>query len=233
MKTKLILAVVLGFSVIGFSLSGCSHSMTEADLNPQLAEDHGYFVSVDEARERGGVGNYVPRPSAHLSKRTQVIRDQARAANASPDANVNSPVSERTASDTTSAADAATHTVQRMQELSAKLQEDLLFDTNVATIKSSARGDLDELSQLLSQDRARKIHLAGYADSQGTEPYNLKLSQRRASSVKNYLLRRGVQSTQISMVGFGEAKPVATNRTESGRSLNRRVEIRIGGGPTG
>jgi outer membrane protein OmpA-like peptidoglycan-associated protein len=67
----------------------------------------------------------------------------------------------------------------------------------------------------------------GHTDSTGSETYNQKLSERRASSVKNLLVQRGVQAQRVHILGFGESRPVATNTTPVGRQMNRRVEIRI------
>ena len=67
----------------------------------------------------------------------------------------------------------------------------------------------------------------GHTDSTGSEQYNLDLSRRRADSVSNYLVSRGVARARIETIGYGEQYPVADNTTESGRAQNRRVEIRI------
>ena len=67
----------------------------------------------------------------------------------------------------------------------------------------------------------------GHTDSTGSDAYNQDLSERRARSVANYLAMRGVSSARIRSQGFGEQYPVASNDTEEGRALNRRVEIKI------
>ena len=71
------------------------------------------------------------------------------------------------------------------------------------------------------------IRVEGYTDSIGTASYNERLSERRASSVSNYLEDLGVRSSRLFTVGYGESRPRATNNTASGRQLNRRVEIHI------
>ncbi|MGA2468404.1 MAG: OmpA family protein, partial [Thermodesulfobacteriota bacterium] len=73
-----------------------------------------------------------------------------------------------------------------------------------------------------------KIRLDGYTDSIGTDAYNMKLSEKRATAVKDYLIKEaGVDSSKITAVGHGEADPVADNKTPEGRAKNRRVEISI------
>jgi len=73
-----------------------------------------------------------------------------------------------------------------------------------------------------------KIEVDGHTDSVGPEAYNMKLSERRAAAVKDYLIKEAsVNSSKIAAIGFGEAKPVADNKTAAGRAQNRRVEILI------
>jgi outer membrane protein OmpA-like peptidoglycan-associated protein len=69
--------------------------------------------------------------------------------------------------------------------------------------------------------------IEGHTDSQGSDAYNLKLSDERAASVKNYLIEKGLPASRLSSEGFGETKPVANNATAAGRQQNRRVEISL------
>ncbi len=71
------------------------------------------------------------------------------------------------------------------------------------------------------------MRIEGHTDSVGTRPYNLALSQRRAQSVVEYLVNKGIDPTRLSSQGFGMEKPIASNKTEEGRSQNRRVEMII------
>jgi OOP family OmpA-OmpF porin len=72
------------------------------------------------------------------------------------------------------------------------------------------------------------VSLEGHADSIGTDEYNQKLSERRAASVKNYLIKKGaIDERKITSTGYGESKPVASNNTKEGRAENRRVEVLI------
>ena len=71
------------------------------------------------------------------------------------------------------------------------------------------------------------MRVEGHTDSRGSDAYNLTLSQKRAESVRNYLISRGVSPDRMEPRGFGESQPIADNRTEQGRSQNRRVEFII------
>ena len=71
------------------------------------------------------------------------------------------------------------------------------------------------------------MELAGFTDGTGTEVYNKGLSDRRSKAVLNYLVSRGIGASRMRAVGYGESNPVASNKTEEGRAMNRRVELRI------
>ena len=101
------------------------------------------------------------------------------------------------------------------------------FALNSAKITAKDTSGLDKIVQRLNNNQAEKATLNGYTDSTGTEAYNLKLSERRAQSVKNYLTKGGVAADRITTKGYGETDFVATNETPEGRAKNRRVEIII------
>ena len=70
-----------------------------------------------------------------------------------------------------------------------------------------------------------EFHIEGHTDSQGSKAYNEKLSRERAASVMNYLTTKGIDASRLTSEGYGELRPIATNRTAAGRQLNRRVAI--------
>jgi len=88
---------------------------------------------------------------------------------------------------------------------------------------------LNEAITTLKQEGTISIIAEGYTDNIGTEAYNQALSLRRANAVRDYLVAGGVSASRISVEGFGESKPVASNRTDDGRAQNRRVELHIRG----
>jgi OOP family OmpA-OmpF porin len=98
------------------------------------------------------------------------------------------------------------------------------FDTNSATIKPESYAELDSFVQFFNDVPSAKGELQGHTDNVGKDAYNLKLSQRRAESVKAYVLSKGVEAARItSTKGYGESQPVADNTTVEGRAANRRV----------
>lgn len=104
---------------------------------------------------------------------------------------------------------------------------DIVFDTNGATLKPGAMNGIDRLTAFLKAHPERKVTIEGYTDSTGSEAYNEDLSQRRAESVREALIARGINPDRIRAVGRGESAPVASNNTSAGRQLNRRVEVVI------
>ncbi|WP_412467009.1 OmpA family protein [Pedobacter sp. KLB.chiD] len=97
------------------------------------------------------------------------------------------------------------------------------FDFNSSVLKTESYPTLDKLSSVL-RENGGKVTVNGYASSEGTAAYNLKLSKDRANSVKTYLVNSGVNASQVATKGYGEANPIASNDTEEGRIQNRRVE---------
>src|ERR1700722_5154649 len=105
---------------------------------------------------------------------------------------------------------------------------DVLFDTGRATLNPGSARKLDQLGQFLADHPERRVQIAGFTDSVGTESYNQDLSQRRADAVKFALVSRGINSSRIGSQGYGKGFPVADNADTGGRQLNRRVEVVIG-----
>ncbi|MEG5266710.1 OmpA family protein [Pseudomonas sp. JDS28PS106] len=104
---------------------------------------------------------------------------------------------------------------------------DVLFDYNKSELKPAAQGDIGKLAAFLQQNPDRKAIVEGYTDSTGSAAYNQTLSERRANSVRAALVRMGVDPTRIVAQGYGKEYPVADNSSNSGRAMNRRVEVTI------
>lgn len=105
----------------------------------------------------------------------------------------------------------------------------VVFDFNKATLTPDARKILDDVSKKIVAYKKIPMELAGHTDSVGSDEYNLKLSDLRANSVKEYLIEQGVAADGLTAKGYGESQPVAPNDTDAGRQLNRRTELRIEG----
>jgi OOP family OmpA-OmpF porin len=103
----------------------------------------------------------------------------------------------------------------------------IFFDLAKASLRDESIPELSRLLKYMQDNPVMEIELAGHTDNIGTDEANLHLSQERANAVKTYLLSKGIADTRVSAKGFGESKPVASNDTEEGRQLNRRLEFSI------
>lgn len=104
--------------------------------------------------------------------------------------------------------------------------EGVNFQTNKAALLPESEQILDRVAESLIAHPEVNVEVGGHCDSDGTQAYNLKLSQRRANTVRDYLIKKGVPAAQLTAKGYGEAEPVAPNTTPEGKAKNRRVELK-------
>lgn len=122
--------------------------------------------------------------------------------------------------------------VERVGEgIQVTFESGLLFDFDSDRIRPDAAANFQELARSLNKFGNSNLLIVGHTDSQGEDAYNLGLSQRRANAASAYLQSQGVPASRISTSGRGESEPVATNDTEAGKQLNRRVEVAIYASP--
>jgi outer membrane protein OmpA-like peptidoglycan-associated protein len=103
----------------------------------------------------------------------------------------------------------------------------IFFDFDKATLRPESFNELDRLVKLLTENPTIKVEISAHTDSKGSDEYNMKLSQKRAESVVNYLIGKGISKDRLIARGYGETQPIDTNDTEEGRQNNRRVEFKI------
>lgn len=105
---------------------------------------------------------------------------------------------------------------------------EILFPTNSSYLNEDSKKRLSDVIKVIQEkDKNRKILIEGHSDKTGTATYNQWLSEKRAVSVKNYLVGLGIGAEKISTAGLGDTKPIADNKTKEGRLQNRRVEITL------
>jgi outer membrane protein OmpA-like peptidoglycan-associated protein len=169
-----------------------------AVLGHQLDDDAGRFVGAAVGALAGGaVGNYMDRQERAFEDRLAEERAQ------------NQMELERLRDDT----------------LKVTLDSEVSFGFDEAAIKPAFKPSLDKLADLLREYDRTVVHVVGHTDAVGPAEYNQRLSERRAEAVADYLIDRGVTPERIVVEGRGETEPRATNETEAGRQLNRRVEL--------
>ncbi|MGO4308295.1 OmpA family protein [Pseudomonas sp. KB_15] len=107
------------------------------------------------------------------------------------------------------------------------LSDDVLFAFNQSDLTPTAKSQLDALMSKFEDADVVSIKVVGHTDSVGSDAYNQSLSERRASSVAEYLLSQGVAPNKVTSEGKGKSQPIADNETEQGRAKNRRVDLHI------
>ena len=103
----------------------------------------------------------------------------------------------------------------------------LLYDYDSDVVKPTARANLTDLSNSLRRYPDTEVLIVGHTDADGSESYNMNLSQRRADAARNFLVSQGIPAERVRTQAMGESEPVSDNSSEAGKALNRRVEVAI------
>ena len=213
----------------------------------------------EQARRLQAEADAQTRDAARVQAETQARLEAERRTQAEADARVAN--ANAAANAATSAANAATAAAAReradaerekdalreklQQQLNAVLEtretarglivnvSDVLFDTGSAGLTPGAREKLAKVAGVIASHPGLNISVEGHTDSVGDAQYNQRLSEERAGSVRDYLIRQGVPTGTVGTSGFGESAPVASNGTAAGRQQNRRVELVVTGTPIG
>jgi outer membrane protein OmpA-like peptidoglycan-associated protein len=202
----------------------------------ELAAHLAYLADrkVDTAKAQAET-SFAEEQRAKLGEKRETVRLDARTREADA-AKVETEIAE------TALAAAAQQTAEmqrQIDELQAKPTDrglvltlgDVLFTTGTADLNAGATGSLDKLAAFLNHYPDRSAMIEGHTDSVGENDYNQGLSQRRADSVKSYLMGQGISSMRLATAGKGETQPVAGNESATGRQQNRRVEVIIDNPP--
>jgi outer membrane protein OmpA-like peptidoglycan-associated protein len=102
----------------------------------------------------------------------------------------------------------------------------IFFENDSDKLKVASLSQLDELTKILEKYEGASLTIEGHTDSVGTAVYNETLSQKRSNSVKLYLIEKGISEGRLTAVGYGESKPIASNKSALGKAKNRRVELK-------
>ena len=107
------------------------------------------------------------------------------------------------------------------------MPSNVTFGSDSSTLSGQIQPVMDGVITVLKEYDETRVNIAGYTDSTGASNYNQNLSERRANAVREALISEGVDGSRVSSVGYGEARPIADNSTDEGRSMNRRVEAEV------
>lgn len=116
---------------------------------------------------------------------------------------------------------------EEIMQKTAAIAKSIYFDLNSSKLQRRSYGPLDELVQILKDNPSYKLAIESHTDNSGTNEYNQKLSDNRSASVMKYLVSKGIDASRLTGTGYGEEKPIATNDTKEGKSLNRRSELKL------
>lgn len=201
--------------VTAAALSACS-TLPDRDRSPELAQEDGYFVSADEAHERGGVGNYVARDRQDRAEPKSEEQSSA-------EQSVNEEMGQETAQ-----ADPAP---VPLEEAPTELpqQAEIYFDSNQASLSAETEETLRNMTQGWDPGSNSRFIIQGFADRPGSDSYNEEISRSRAEAVRDYLVSQGVNRDRIELRAFGEEQAEGGSEEES-NPADRRVQIltRIG-----
>ena len=117
--------------------------------------------------------------------------------------------------------------LQPIEANASIILKNIFFDVNKFDLKPESESELDKMVQLLNENPTLKIQINGHTDSVGKAADNLKLSDNRAKAVVAYLVKKNILSQRLSAKGFGATQPIAPNKTEEGKALNRRTEMKV------
>ncbi len=120
-------------------------------------------------------------------------------------------------------------TEEELKEINKEFEEfaDAYFEFDNYKISSASYPILDKIVQIMNENPSLKLEIAAHTDNIGSFEYNMNLSQRRAQSIVNYLVVKEINPERLKGKGYGESRPVASNNTEEGRKMNRRIEFII------
>jgi outer membrane protein OmpA-like peptidoglycan-associated protein len=111
--------------------------------------------------------------------------------------------------------------------LRASLSSDVLFESGSARLQPGADAEIAQIAEILKRQPGAFLEITGHTDNRGTERHNLDLSERRAATIRDGLVRNGVDASRVRTRGEGEQAPIATNDTATGRAANRRIDVTV------
>jgi outer membrane protein OmpA-like peptidoglycan-associated protein len=199
----------VGLTLLGISAAAaCAHETK--DKKPEMAKEHGYYLSMKESEERGGVGGYVSVPSN--TERAEMDEQRERAGIAQANA---------AAAAQPKPAPAVEETIPALKDK----PEVILFNLGDATLKEESLPKLDQLAAQMKAAPDVKVKVEGFTDSLGTPELNNKLAEERAESVSSYLEAKGAPKDCLEIASFGEDQAV---QDKKGNPEDRKVIISLG-----
>lgn len=218
-----------------------SEELWKEEADKKLVDHHAYIAKqkVAISRETAKMNAAQDEVEQAESQRQKVLIEARKAEAIAAEKRAEEALSqaEKERREAERARQRAEELAERVNKLEAERTErglvltlgDVLFDFDKASLKPGGVRAVNKLAQFMQEYPDRNIMIEGFTDSVGPADYNEKLSRRRANSVRQALVNKGISSSRIRIRGYGEKYPVASNNTEAGRQQNRRVEVIISG----
>ena len=215
----------------------------QAEQNAQSAQDQARQAQLAQQQAEQAQQDAQLRQQQEAAQRAQAEAAAAEAQARARQAQLAQQQAEQSAQQASQQAEQARERLRSQLNAVLQTQEtarglimnlsDVLFDFNKYSLKPEAREKLAKISGILLAYPDLKVQVEGYTDNIGSDDYNQNLSEKRADSVRDYLVSQSVQEANISAEGFGKNNPIADNSTDRGRAQNRRVELVVSGASIG
>ena len=212
--------LVLGLTAIAFVLAGCETTDTSNGLRTRSNTQTGALIGAAAGAAAGALSNR----KADQARRNAVI---GAGIGALAGAGVGAYMDRQNKDLRAKLEGHGVYVTRRGDDIVLNMPGDITFASGSADLSASFMPVLNDVGTILNQYPSTYIDIVGYADSQGSDAYNLDLSNRRANAVAGYLVGQKVMAERIYVAGMGEAHPIASNDTPEGRAKNRRVEITL------
>ena len=215
----------------------------QAEQNAQSAQDEARQAQLAQQQAEKAQQDAQLRQQQEAAQRAQAEAAAAEAQARARQAQLAQQQAEQSAQQASQQAEQARERLRTQLNAVLQTQEtarglimnlsDVLFDFNKYSLKPEAREKLAKISGILLAYPDLKVQVEGYTDNIGSDEYNQNLSEKRADSVRDYLVSQNVPETNVTAEGYGKSNPIADNSTNSGRAQNRRVELVVSGASIG
>jgi outer membrane protein OmpA-like peptidoglycan-associated protein len=215
----------------------------QAEQNAQSAQDEARQAQLAQQQAEKAQQDAQLRQQQEAAQRAQAEAAAAEAQARARQAQLAQQQAEQSAQQASQQAEQARERLRTQLNAVLQTQEtarglimnlsDVLFDFNKYSLKPEAREKLAKISGILLAYPDLKVQVEGYTDNIGSDEYNQNLSEKRADSVRDYLVSQNVPETNVTAEGYGKSNPIADNSTSSGRAQNRRVELVVSGASIG
>lgn len=219
---------------------GARRDVLRLEARAARAERQAERVAAERSRAQAEAAEAEAERLAERARRARAEEAASEAERAAREEREQRMLAERRAQELEQEAERMREEADRLQEQIAELEarpterglvltlgSDVLFDLDKSELREGAQRTIERIAEFLMEYEERQVLVEGFTDSTGARDYNMDLSNRRAASVRAALVERGVDETRIRTQGYGPDYPVATNETQAGRQLNRRVEVII------